>query len=402
MLFHYLAVDQAGKSLEADFEATNLAEVLRYLSSKELRPISVKAVKKGGWSMPSFFGGSINTADKVFLSKYLALMLRVGTDLLSAINILINDFDKPAVRSFLLEVHDNLSRGQPFWQAFAKHPKTFSPTFINLVKAAETSGNLEKTFEDLSKSLEREAELRARIRSALIYPIVVFSMALAIMVFLVTFALPKLANVFNNSGLNPPTFSRIVFGVGLFVGENIVAFLSVLFGLIIFSIIFIRKTEIGKQLFSRLVTNLPVIRNIYSDLAVQRMSSTMSSLMKAGLPIMDTIMVAADTVGHREFRFALMRVAQDGLAKGLTIGESFKREEVFPKAVTNLVAISEKAGHLEEVLGTLADFYEANLDTSIKTLVSLLEPVLLLSMGAIVALIALSIIVPIYQLTSQF
>ncbi len=402
MLFHYLAVDQEGKSTEADFEASNLNEVLRYLSGKELRPISVKAIKKGGFTMPSIFGGRINTSDKVFLTKYLALMLRVGTDLLSAINILINDFDKPAVRSFLLEVHDNLSRGQPFWQAFAKRPKTFSPTFVNLVKAAETSGNLEKTFEDLSKSLEREAELRSRVRSALIYPVVVFMMALGIMVFLVTFALPKLAGVFNNSGINPPIFSRIVFGVGLFVGENIVVILSTFFGLIGLIALAIYKTETGKQLSSRVVMNLPVVKSIYNDLAVQRMAATMSSLMKAGLPIVETITVAAETVGHREFRLALLRVAQDGLAKGLTIGESFKREEVFPKAVTNLVAISEKAGHLEEVLGTLADFYEANLDSNIKALVSLLEPMLLLSMGAIVALIALSIIVPIYQLTSSF
>ena len=401
MLFHYLAVDQEGRTVEADFEAGALNDVLRYLSGKELRPISVKSLKQGGFRMPTIFGG-INTSDKVFLTKYLALMLRVGTDLLSAINILIADFDKPAIRDFLLEVHDNLSRGQPFYQAFARHPKTFSPTFINLVKAAETSGNLEKTFEDLSSSLEREAELRSKVRSALIYPIVVLSMALGIMIFLVTFALPKLSGVFNNSGITMPTFSKVVFTVGLFVGNNIVIILSLFFGIIITCVFGVYKTETGKRLFSKIVTNLPVIKSIYSDLAVQRMASTMSSLMKAGLPIVQTITVAAETVGHREFEYALMRVANDGLSKGLTIGEAFKREPIFPKAVTNLVAISEKAGHLDEVLGTLADFYEANLDSNIKALISLLEPMLLLGMGAVVAMIALSIIVPIYQLTSSF
>ena len=402
MLFHYVAVDSSGKSSEADFEATNLDEVLRYLSSKELRPIAVKPVKqRGQFSFPRLFGG-INTSDKVFLTKYLALMLRVGTDLLSAINILIADFDKPSVREFLLEVHDNLSRGQPFYQAFAKHPKVFSPTFVNLVKAAETSGNLEKTFQDLSNSLEREAELRSRVRSALIYPIVVLIMAIGIITFLVTFALPKLAAVFDNSGVNPPAFSQAVFTIGLFVGNNIIVILSTLVILVVAAVLLATKTETGKRIFTRTMMNLPIIKGIYTDLAVQRMAATISSLMKAGLPIVETITVAADTVGNREFQFALLRVANEGLAKGLTIGESFKREEVFPKAVTNLVAISEKAGHLEEVLGTLADFYEANLDSNIKGLVSLLEPLLLLSMGAIVAVIALSIIVPIYQLTSAF
>ena len=401
MLYHYLAVDQGGRSIEGDLEAASMGEVLHFLSGKELRPISVKPLRQKGFAIPKFWGG-INTSDKVFLTKYLALMLRVGTDLLSAINILIADFDKPSVKIFLMEVHDNLSKGQPFYQAFAKHPETFSPTFVNLVKAAETSGNLEKTFEDLSNSLEREAELRSKVRSAMIYPVVVFFMALGIMIFLVTFALPKLASVFTDSSINPPAFSRVVFGIGLFVGQNIVALLSIFFALVAVGLWGGFKTETGKRFFSQLVMRLPVISRIYSDLAVQRMAATMSSLMRAGLPIVETIEVAAETVGHREFQRALMRVANDGLAKGLTIGEAFKREDIFPKAVTNLVAISEKAGHLEEVLTTLSDFYEANLDANIKALVSLLEPLLLITMGGIVAIIALSIIVPIYQLTTSF
>ena len=132
------------------------------------------------------------------------------------------------------------------------------------------------------------------------------------------------------------------------------------------------------------------------------MAATMSSLMQAGLPITETIAVAADTVGIREYRFALLRIANDGLAKGLTIGEAFKRESAFPKTITNLVAISEKAGHLDEVLATLADFYGSSIDSSIKAAVSLIEPLMLLGMGLMVAIIALSIIIPIYQLSTQF
>ncbi len=401
MLYHYVAVDQAGKRAEGDFEAAVINDALRYLAEKELRPLSVKPVRQQWLRVPKFWGG-ITTGDKVFLTKYLALMLRVGTDLLSAIDILIADFDKPAVKSFLLEVRVNLSSGQPFYQAFAKHPETFSPNFIGLVRAAEISGNLEKTFTDLSNSLEREAALRSEVRSAMVYPIVVLCMALAILTFLVTFALPKLAVAFSGGGLNPPLFSQIVFTVGLFVGNNIIVIYSVFFAVIILGVLGVRKTETGKRFWSQLLNNLPVVRTIYTDLAVQRMASTMSSLMRAGLPITETITTAAETVNHREFRAALLRVANEGLAKGLTIGEAFKRETVFPKSVTNLVAISEKAGHLEEVLVTLADFYEANINANIKALVSLLEPVLLISMGAIVAVIALAIIVPIYQLTTSF
>ena len=401
MLFHYRAVDKSGETVEADVEAESLDEALHYLSGKELRPISVKGLREGAFKVPKFWGG-INTSDKVFLTKYLALMLRVGTDLLSAVNILIADFEKPAMKNFLLEVRESLGRGQPFFQAFAKHPETFSPTFISLVRAAEASGNLEKTFEELSVSLEREAELRSQVRAALVYPIVVLVMALAILTFLVTFALPKLATVFSGGGINPPAFSRIVFGIGLFIGDNVVAIYGTAFALIVGIFLLVRFTETGKRLWSQALTNLPVVKGIYMNIAVQRMASTVSALIRAGLPIVDTIMIAAKTVNHRGFQQALTRVAQDGLAKGLTIGEAFRREEVFPKSVVNLIAISEKAGHLDEVLATLADFYESNVNSSVKALVSLLEPILLLSMGLIVAVIALSIIVPIYQLTSSF
>lgn len=402
MLYHYLAADQSGAMVEGEFEANSLDDTLRYLATKELRPISVKPVGGEKKKTLTLFGGGIDVTDKVFLTKYLALMLRVGTDLLSAINILIADFDKPAMREFLLEVRENLGRGQPFYEAFARHPRVFSPTFINLVKAAEGSGNLQKTFEELSGTLEKEAELRSKVRSALIYPIVLLCTASAIMIFLVTFALPKVANVFSQSGVNPPFFSKVVFTIGLFIGGNIFIIVPLVLAIIGGSFWAVNKTQVGKQAFDNIVTRLPFIRTIYRELAIQRMASTMSSLMKAGLPITQTITVAAETVGLREYKYALLRVAHDGLEKGLTIGEAFRREPAFPKMVSNLVAISEKAGHLEEVLATLSDFYTANVDANIKALVSLLEPMMLLVMGVVVATIALSIIVPIYQLTTQF
>lgn len=399
MLYHYLASDKTGKIVEADFEGNNLNQVLQFLSGKELRPISVKAFKEKKRGLAIF--DKITLTDKVFLTKYLALMLRVGTDLMSAINILLSDFDKPAIRNFLLEVRDNLGRGQPFYRAFELRKDVFSPTFISLVKAAEKSGNLQQTFEELSVTLIKEADLRSRIRAALIYPIILLVTATIIVTFLITFALPRVAAVFSDSNLQPPIFSRIVFAVGLFMGANIVVIFIAVFAMIIGILYFYYRTRVGRRLFDKAFSSMPLIKGIYIQLAIQRLASTMSSLMKAGLPIIDTINVAAETVGLSEFRYSLLRVANEGLAKGLTIGEAFKKEPIFPRVVTNLVAISEKAGHLEEVLATLSDFYAANVDSSIKSLVSLLEPIMLLGLGLLVGTIALSIILPIYQLTSS-
>ncbi len=401
MLFHYSAAEASGKLTDADYEADNLDQVLQFLRGKGLRPLKIDVVNRGKTGF-SIFKKKISVTDKVFLTKYLALMLRVGTDLLSAVNILITDFDKPAVREFLVEVRENLTHGQPFWKSFEAHPETFSVTFTNLIRAAELSGNLQKTFEQLSVSTQSEAELKGRIKGALIYPVILLVAASGIMMFLVTFALPKISAVFSSGGIKPPTFSRIVFGVGLFINSNltvlIIAFIIVVGGGGWWGF----TTETGKKAFQRFLTSLPVIRGIYQEIALQQMASTMNALMRAGLPIMQTISIAADTVGYHVFRDALLRISNEGLAKGLTIGEAFRREHAFPKTVTNLIAVSEEAGHLDEVLQTLSEFYAAEIDTSIKTLMSLLEPAMLLGMGVMVAVIALAIIVPIYQLTTQF
>jgi type IV pilus assembly protein PilC len=402
MLYHYSAIDVSGHPVESDYEADSVDQVLQFLRGKELRPLSVKSIERKNDILSKLFKGRITITDKVFLTKYLALMLRVGIDLLSAVNILISDFDKAAVRDFLLDMRANISAGRPFWESFAAHPEAFSPTFISLVKAAEVSGNLQKTFENLSATTERDAALQSKIKGAMVYPAILLCMAAAILTFLVTFALPKISGVFSQSGIKPPLFSAVVFTVGLFLGGNAWWLLPLCVGLVVGLWFFVRKTQLGQRFFDGVLMNTPAIKLVYERIALQRMASTISSLLRAGLPIIETIGVAAQTVGHRRYRQALLRISEEGLAKGLTIGEAFRRETVFPQTVTNLVAISEQAGHLDEVLASLADFYEGEIDTSLKTLMSLLEPIMLLLMGVMVAVIALAIIVPIYQMTTQF
>ena len=163
-----------------------------------------------------------------------------------------------------------------------------------------------------------------------------------------------------------------------------------------------RSSVLFKKFVAAILNEIPVVKNIIQKIALQRFAATLSSLIKAGIPITDALEITADAVGHVDLKEALIRISREGLAKGLTIGAAFKREPFFPKTVVNLMAISEKAGHIEEVLGTLADFYASEIDSGLKILVSFLEPVLLLLIGFVIGVIALAIIVPIYQLTTQF
>ncbi len=401
MKFSYKAQDATGKIVEGSAEEPSTGAVLEMMASKGWRPISITPEKELTKKTAGFFRGSITITDKIFLTKYLALMLKVGTDLFRAINILIANFDKPVMKSLLLEVRTNLEKGQPFYQTFAAYPQYFSPVFINLVKAGEASGNLEKIFEDLSVQLEKQHELESRVRSALTYPVILFTLSVFILFFLVIFALPRISAVFESGGFNPPAFSRAVFAVGDFLNS----FAGIIIGGLVLLVVggwLFGRTLSGKNFMAGLLNHLPVVRKVVHKIAIQRFASTLSALMTAGIPILDALNITADAVVNPPIKNALKRIAREGVTKGMSLGDAFSREPVFPPVVTNLVAISERAGHLDEVLRTLADFYDSEISSSVKTLVTFIEPALLVLIGMVVALIALSILVPIYQLVTQF
>jgi len=402
MQYHYTASESSGRVIEGDIEAESPAAVLKWMVTHRLKPVSIKIAAVGASKLlGGRFRAKITIEDQVFLTKYLALMLKVGTDLFSAIDILIADFDKPAMRAFLVEVKDGLGKGQSFYSVFARHPAYFSPVFVNLIKAAEKAGNLEETLGKLSGDLEKQWALRNRVRGALVYPIVLVTLSLIVLFLMTTFALPQIADTFTSGVAEPPAFSRFVFSVGFFFRDYAVIIIPLIIASIVSPWIFFTKSVLGKRLFSHMMVRAPVVKEIVRKLSLQRFASTLSSLIHSGTPILESLEITADAAGVGELRDALLRISREGLAKGVTIGDAFRKEAYFPRTVVNLVAISEQSGHIEEVLDTLADFYESEIDASIRAFVSLLEPALLIFIGGVVGLIAIAIILPIYQLVGQ-
>jgi len=303
VLFHYIASEQNGKILESDIDAENVGEVLRLLAAKNLKPVSVRPASKMRGRL-RVFGGKITMTDKIFLSKYLALMLKIGTGLLQAINILIEDLDKPAIRKLLVEIKTNLEKGLPFFSTFAKYPRSFSQVYINFVKAGEASGSLESVFDNLTNSLTKEKNLTDQVRGALIYPVLLLVAALFILIFLVFFALPKISKVFSESGFNPPLFSKIVFGVGAFFGKFGIILIALLVVSVIAFFYLYRTSGVFRRLVFGIISEVPVVKEIVRKMALQRFSATLSSLIKAGLPLTEAIEITADAVGNAELKEA--------------------------------------------------------------------------------------------------
>lgn len=402
MKFTYKAIRPDGRVSEGELESLTMNDALSQVAAMGLRPILLKPIKKNLLSGNLLRGQNITLEDKVFVMKYLSLMLKVGTDLFKAIDILIEDFDKPAVRSLLLEMRTNLEKGQPFYLTFANHPKLFDPVFVNLIKSGEVSGNLEKVFEQLSDSLEKDRELRSKIKSSLTYPVILFFAAILVLILLVSFSLPKIAGVFLQGGIQPPAFSRVVFTVGLFVGNNLFIVLGTLFSIVIGGYVFFVRSIVGKRVAYDMALRVPVIKTVIKQISLQRFAATFSSLLNSGIPIVNALEVTADSIGMPELQDALRRIGREGISKGLTVGEAFKKEPVFPKTISNLIAVSEKSGHLESILATLADFYSSEIESAVKQLVSFIEPVMLIMIGLVVGTIALATIIPVYQLTTSF
>lgn len=400
MQFKYIASELGNKIVEGEVEAQNLGEVLSFLAGKGWKPVSVKEVKKS--FLTRFNLGQIDIADQIFLSKYLSLMLQLGTDLLQAVNILIQDLVKVQVKSFLIELRTAIEKGQPFYSVFARYPKVFSDVYINLIRVGEASGSLDKVFYDLSEMLDKQKTLRDQIKGALIYPIILLIGSVAVLFLLVTFALPKIAKVFLEGGVEPPAFSRIVFSIGLFFNDYL-GYVIVSIVLIVGGSIFAYKWSLSVRHFiSSFFANIPIVKELIKKIAIQRFAAIFASLVKSGMSLTEALEITAKAVGNAGLQDALLRISREGLAKGLTVGEAFNREPFFPRTVVNLITISEKSGSLDKILDTLSGFYIQEINSNIKVLVSLLEPMLLVGIGGAVGLIALSIIVPIYQLTTAF
>lgn len=401
MLFRYRASDSEGKIIEGEGDFINENAVLEFLKGKNLNPINLELVATKTKLRASLFGSPINITDQIFLTRYLALMLKVGTDIFKAIDILIADFEKPSVRSLLIEIRENLSKGQPFYSTFAKYPKIFSPVFTNLIRAGEASGNLEKVFEELSESLEKQRDLSQRIKSALIYPILLVVASIGIVALLVTFAIPKMATLFQGNEMKMPPITQLIFNISFFLSDYGLYILAFLILLMIGMIMFYKFSLVGRRLFQRLAYKIPLVNNILYKMSYQRFAVTFGALMRAGLPILENLEITATTVGNEEMRQALLRIGHEGIVKGVTLGDAFRKEEVFPQTIRTLISIGEKAGHTEEVLHTLSEFYDSEIDAAVKSLVSIFEPLMLVIIGVVVGGIALAVILPVYQFTTQ-
>ncbi|MBI2607906.1 MAG: type II secretion system F family protein [Candidatus Doudnabacteria bacterium] len=397
--YSYIARNKAGMVEENIIEAFNERAVVDRLRSQGMLPTSIKLVKKSiNFSAVNEWFARIKLLDKITFIKNLGVMIRAGLPVSRSLKILTAQTPNPKFAKIIAEVARGVESGTSLADSLARFPKVFSPIFVSMVHVGEVSGNLEKNLFYLADQLQRDYDLIAKAKGALTYPLVVLG-ALVIVGFLMfTFVLPKLTQTFVDLGVELPFMTRIVIGVVDVFAHYGLLILALLVGLII-AFVFWRKTESGKTVLHKLVFYVPVVSGLVIKINQARFVRVLASLVKSGMPIVEALSVSAHVVNNVYYQ----RTISDASSKvkiGSPLSSAFKKQpKLFSNLVIQMMEVGEESGTTEAVLTEVADFYETEIDQTMKNMSSILEPVLMVIIGSVVGFLAIALITPIYNIT---
>ncbi|MDB4939608.1 MAG: hypothetical protein JWO40_33 [Candidatus Doudnabacteria bacterium] len=400
MQFKYTAINKDGGSETDTIEAGSYHEAVGVLHQKGLIPTEMNENKpKFSSSMMSRFS-SVSLQDKILFVQNLSIMLKAGIPLTRGVKILSNQAKNPKMREILNVIYNEVESGKSVGEALAKYPNIFQNIFISMFKVGELSGSLDKSLEQLSIQLQREHELKSKTKGAMIYPSVVLFAILLVGVLMSIFVLPSLVGIFKDSNMQLPLMTRVVIAFVDFMSGHTFIALGIIFG-VIGGGISIMRTNVGQRTFDKVLLYTPVFGEIAKKINMARFSRTMSSMLKSGTPILDSLSIAADSMGNTQYQDAIHQIAVDvRVGKSIT-ASLLKYPHLFDYLVTQMIGVGEESGNVETILGEMAEHYESEVDDTMKNMSSIIEPVMILVIGGVVGVLAIALISPIYNLTSS-
>ncbi len=342
--------------------------------------------------------GSVNLTQKAIFAKHLAMMLKSGLPITEALSI-AQDSARGKLKKIIGEILKSVQAGQSLSKSFGLYPKVFSGLFINATYAGETSGTLVENFENIAEQLEKEKELVSKIKGAMLYPVVVLIAAFVLGLVLAFLVLPKITPLFEGLKIDLPITTRALIWFSHFIQANGLYFFLGIVAFVVF-FLWLIKQKFSKPITHRILINVPIIKNITRNTILARFSRTLGMLLKSGVNIDEALEITKSTIGNYYYERALDRVSQN-VQKGTKLSDNLAQfEGLFPVMLTRMIKVGEESGKFEETLFYLANFYEVEVDTATKTLSTAIEPMLLIFIGLVVGFLALSIITPIYDVTS--
>jgi type IV pilus assembly protein PilC len=393
--FLFKAIDLAGVPTRGELSADSADVVAGQLKARGLVVVDV-APKRHSREISLERFQRVRPNELAVMSRQLATMITSGMTLLRTLHVLEGQTESKLLASTLGQVRRDVESGASFSEAIARHPKVFSPLYVAMVQAGETGGLLEDSLRRVADQVERDAALRRKVKSAMIYPTVVITFALVVLFALVAFLVPVFANVFKEFGGDLPSLTKFTVGLSHFVTDSWWA-LFLIIAAVVGGFQYWRRSKWGRPQWDAFRLKIPLkIGEVVQKVAIARWARTLSSLTSAGVPILQAIDITGRTSGNIMVERAMGAVSESVKAGG-TISTPLKQSPVFPPMVTHMIGVGEESGALDSMLGKVADFYEDEVDTAIKGLTSLMEPAMILIIGAIVGFIVVSMYLPLFK-----
>ena len=398
MKIQYRATGKDGKTTQGVLEARDVNEAVGFLRSKGLLPLYVKEVAEQTFSLSRFFQKTSNQ-DVVLFTRQLSSILSSGLTLMQALNILKDQVQNPEMKQIVTSLIADVQEGKTFADAISKYPKVFSPVYISLIRAAESSGFLDKVLLRLADNLEKQQKLKSTIRSALAYPVIVVILMGVVMTVMMLFVMPQLSTLYQQLNIPLPFTTQVVLGVSNFI----LTFWPFIVGLLLvagFGYTRWVKTESGKLIVDSVMLKLPVFGNLIRKTIMAEFARTFGLLVGSGTLVVQSLNESADTAGNVIYRSAIEEIAKR-VEKGVTIGDAMAAFDIFPPILVQMVKIGEQTGKLDESLLKVSEYFEREVDGTVKNLTTAMEPFIMIVLGIGVAFLIISIITPIYSLTSN-
>lgn len=393
--YKYVVKDKAGRTVTESLEAVSRAALIDSLRKRDLIIISIEEEKAKKKAIGKI-GEGVGLDDLVVFSRQLATLVDAGIPLVGALDILSEQIEKKSFKKVIAKLRDDVEGGASLSEAMGKQARVFSTLFINMVRAGESSGNLDEILDRVAGYFEKTNALRRKVRSSLIYPTMVVIMAVLITAFLMLKIVPTFKSIFESIGVDLPTPTRILIAFSDFMRKWFLVNLGALFALILGLQQFVR-TERGRVIFDTLLLKLPLFGILIRKYAIAKFARTLSTLQKSGVSILTSLEIVAKTAGNKVVESAVLKT-KTNVREGESIALPLANSKVFPPMVTRMIAVGEQTGKLEVMLAKVADFYEDEVDNAVAGLTSLIEPLIIAFLGIVIGSIVVSMFLPIIKL----
>ncbi len=399
MEFVYTAKTDKNEVSSGKVQAQNEKQAINNLQKQGLFVLELKAEHAEITQKISFnFRRKVSLKDKIIFTKQLAMMVKGGLPLVEALNALQEQTENQIFHEAINEITDEVRGGIALSKALEKHPKIFPKLYVSVTASGEQSGKLDQVLERLADQLQKDYDLITKVKAAITYPIVIVCALLGVVVLMLVFVVPQLKGIFSEMGVQLPIFTRILLGTSDFVVRFWYIVIIVIIGLYL-AIRYWGKTPGGRLSIDTFKIKVPIFGQLSRKIYMARFTRTMATLVSSGLPMLGILETVKEVVGNQVYKMAFEGISLD-VESGVTLSVALRKQKIFPPMISQMVAVGEKSGKIDEILLHLANFYDKEVEASTSALASMIEPILIVIIGAGVGAAIAAVILPIYSLVN--